>query len=436
MAPKKEPKVKKGTPPPIDKLLIPAIVVALAIVAYQFLKGLGAEITRVNVEDELEIRDVFFGEGGTGKSYVVLCNDETSNIPISSVFQDAFNDGTASAEFRLINCNHVLQPSGKTVAERFSLDIKQRPTIFVSGTVGEPKQIPSKHLKTGGMLVKLLRSMLEPHAGKIETTQDLRVKCLDKDICGLLLKGTKKAPAYLKEAMQNLLKEYPKVSFAAVDTSVLFVKNLEEYLPELKDGQPRFVVFKKVSGSLEKGGGRLITSIAPLPTNGVSYGAMSNLIAGVVSKSQAMEKIPSLPTIKTRTKKIEKEEQAKRERKTGRQAEGNKAKDTPAGSFRDNDGSAEGRKAERDRRRSEHRKENNIKPRTPEEIAEMERQRRIRMEDESAKWNMAPDDLPDSGTLFEDDYDDDYDDDDDVRTTTVQDVDEDAEDGEDVMDLD
>jgi hypothetical protein len=44
MAPPKEKKVKKGTPPPIDKLLIPAIGLTLAMLAYQFLKGVGADV--------------------------------------------------------------------------------------------------------------------------------------------------------------------------------------------------------------------------------------------------------------------------------------------------------------------------------------------------------------------------------------------------------
>jgi len=354
------------------------------------------QIIRVNVEDDMEIREVFFGEGGTGKSYVVLCNDETSTIPISSVFQDAFNDGTSPAEFRLIDCNYVLPASEKTIFDRFNLDPKVRPTIFLSGSVGEPKQIPAKHLKTGAMLTKLLRSKLVPHAQKVETTQDLRSKCLDKDICGLLLKGTKKAPTYLKDAMQNLLKEFPNVAFAAVDSSVLYVKNLEEFLPELQDGQPRFVVFKKVSGSLEKGGDRLITSIAPLATNGVSYGQMSNLVGGVVSGSTKTEKIPSLPTIKTRTKKLEQEERAKRERRANRAQSGGETT-TPGGAFGDNDGSPEGRRAERERRRADHRANHNVREKTPEEIAEMERQRRLRMEEEAAKWNMAPEDLPPEG---------------------------------------
>ena len=36
----------------------------------------------------------------------------------------------------------------------------------------------------------------------------------------------------------------------------------------------------------------------------------------------------------------------------------------------------------------EHNKQNNVKQRTPEEIAEIERARRKRMEEEAAKWNI------------------------------------------------
>jgi hypothetical protein len=395
---------------------------------------LSLQIPRVDVLDELALREVFFGEGGTGKSYAVLCQDENSKLPISSVFQDAYNDGSAPAEFRLLDCNYVLPSSEKSIAQRFKLDTKVRPTIFISGTVGEPQQVSAKNLKTGKMLVQLLRGKLEVRAHKVETTQDLRNKCLDKDMCALLLKGAKKAPGYLKDAMNKLLKEYPNVSFASMDASVLYAKNLEEYLPELADGQPRFVVFKKVSGSLAASGTRLITSIAPLATNGVSYGSMSNLVASVVSETATMTKLSSLPLIKTRSKKIEKEEQAKRERKLDQQRRkesGESPDATPGGAFSANDGSADGRRAEREKRRTEHRKENNVREKTPEEIKEMERQRRIRMTEEAERWNMAPDDAPDEGSAENDDG---YDYMDEDGDTNVEDFDE--EEGDDVMDLD
>lgn len=90
------------------------------------------------------MRDVFFGEGETGKNYAVLCHDENSKIPVSSVFQDAHNDGSSKAEFRLVNCDYVLPSSEKTIAERFKFNMKDRPIMFVSGAIGEPKQVRRK----------------------------------------------------------------------------------------------------------------------------------------------------------------------------------------------------------------------------------------------------------------------------------------------------
>ncbi|CAJ1943513.1 unnamed protein product [Cylindrotheca closterium] len=424
-------KTSKGSqrPPEVEKLLKPAIAVALAMIVYQFFKGINSEVIRVNVMDELELREVLFGEA-EGKNYAVLCHAENATFPISSVFADASSDGGAPAEFRLLDCNHVLVSSEKTIYERFNLNKKQRPTIFVSGKIGPPKQVPAKHLKTGSMLVKALKNLLVPKAEKIETTQDLRSKCLDKDVCALLLKGGKVSPNYVKDAMSKLLVEFPKVAFAAIDTSVLYVKGIEaEYLPEFSSGQPRFVVFQKVTGGTGKKDGRLKTSLATLPGHGVGYGPMSNLIGEVVSKKADMKKVSTLPTIKTRTKKLEQEEKAKRERRSDQQ----KRQDggtTPGGAFQTNDGTKEGRKAERDRRRAEHRKNNpNYKEKTPEEIAEMERKRRQRMEEEAAKWNMAPEDMPEGDYMFEDEDEGEY-------YETVDEDEEEGEEDEDVLDLD
>ena len=252
------------------------------------------------------------------------------------------------------------------------------------------------------MLTKALKNLLEPRSEKIETTQDLRSKCLDKDVCALLLKGSKVSPKYVKDAITKLVVEYPAVTFAAIDTSVLYVKGLEaEFLSELIPGMPRFIVFKKTSGTTDKSkteSSRLKTTAIALDVD-VAYGPMSNLVASVVSGSNSndMTKVSTTPTIKTRTKKLEKEENAKRQRRKNREDGGSSSSSDSSGSSGgsngENDGSAEGRKAERDRRRAEHRKSNpNYKEKTPEEIKEMERQRRIRMEAEAEKWNMSPED--------------------------------------------
>merc|ERR1719354_129503 len=83
--------------------------------------------------------------------------------------------------------------------------------------------------------------------------------------------------------------------------------------------------------------------------------------------SKKAKKLSSLPQVKTRSKKLEEQERAKRDRAT-------KKKDPPKEKPKtsgENDGSKEGRKAERERRREEHRASNpDYKEKTPEEKAE------------------------------------------------------------------
>ena len=142
------------------------------------------------------------------------------------------------------------------------MNTAKRPTIFISGKVGEPKQVPEKHLKTGHMLARVLKGMLEPQTAKIESTKDLKSKCLNKNMCALLLKGGT-PPQFLKDAFKNLLNTYPDVQFASVDSTTMLLTNLEEHLPVYNKGEHRFVVFKKMSGGIGEKDGRLITSIVP-----------------------------------------------------------------------------------------------------------------------------------------------------------------------------
>lgn len=426
-------KKKTQSAPPIDKLLKPACGVALAMLAYYFMKGMSSEIPRIDVNDQLALREVFFGEGSSGKDYAVLCHPEAKDgsvgIPVSSVFQDSNDDGSAPVEYRLIDCDHVLPESGKTIYEKFKLNKKKRPTIFVSGKVGAPKQVPEKNLKTGAMLTKLLKQMLEPHAAKIEKAKDLKEKCLNKDVCGLLLKGGKPEP-FVKHAMANLLGKYPSVQFASVDSTLLFVTNLEEYLPEYVAGEHRFVVFKKVSGGLAESDGRLKTSIIPLEDS-LSFNSMNALVSNALN-GKNLKKIPALPNIKTRTKKLEEAERQKRDRKKDQaRRKAQEDQKPPQQTFSANDGSKEGRRLERERRRAEHNAKNNVKPKTPEEIAEMERKRRERMEEEAAKWKIEGDDGEgaEEGTPFEEETEDEYSD-------VFDDLDDDEDDDEDVLDLD
>ena len=348
-----------------------------------------------------------------GKTYVVLCNtapkDSSSKAtPISSVFSDAHIEYRL-AQFVIMDCEYQLS-SGKTIIERFDIDVKKRPTIFVSGKVGPPKQVSPKYLKSGATLTAYLSATLEPHAAKIENSKDLKVKCLDKDWCGLLIKGGT-PENYVKSMVKNLLNNYENIHFASLDSTSLFLTNLEEYLPEFKKGNHRFVLFKKVSGGLETGKDgkeaqrRLITSILPLEGKDLSLNVISELIDSATSGSAEMKRLPSLPQVKIRSKKLEEQDAQKRQR-AKKKAEG--YKDTQEASV--NDGSKDGRRMEREKRRDEHRKSNpNYREKTPEEIAEIERQRRTRMLEEAEKWNIRDADILPEGETVELEYDEDGD---------------------------
>lgn len=353
-------------------------------------------------------------------------------LPISSVFQDSMDDFQSNnnnlVSFSLMDCTHTL-PSGTAIHEKFKLNLKKRPTIFVSGKVGPPKQIPDKHLKTGNMLTKVLKGMLEPHAAKIESTKDFKSKCLNRNICALLLKGGTPTKA-LKDAFKNMLTTYEDVQFASFDSQNMMMIGLEDQLPEYKGGHHRFVVFKKVSGGMDAKDGRLVTSIVPLDAE-ISYNNMSTLVNDVKNGSKKAKKLSSLPQVKTRSKKLEEQERAKRDRAT-------KKKDPPKEKPKtsdENDGSKEGRKAERERRREEHRASNpDYKEKTPEEKAEIERQRRQRMEEDAKKWNIGGEE--DGDEEGETEGDESYAGFEDPNDDGDYDEDEVDEDDEDVMDLD
>jgi len=374
-----------------------------------------------------------------------------------------------------MDCDYIL-PSGKSIAKRFDLDLTIRPTIFVSGRFGNPKQIPAKYLKTGPMLVKLLKQMLEPHPTKISNTKNLKASCLDKEYCAVLIKGDTPTST-LKSSIQQLMETHEdnkSLEFASLDGTALAMTNLEEYQELVPKGKFQFLLFKKVSGGLkvasseptkkskdndleEEGGdheeetkpkpkpkttsksdSRLITSAVMYDSEDYSFNALQSFLSAQMSSSAStFKKLPVLPAISTRSKKVEKTSAEKRnrileQRRRAQEKQLNPELETEKLSA---DRHAE-RRADREQKRAEHYKQHNVKQRTPEEIAERERARRKRMEEEAAKWNIqeeVDDESNEDIASDEDDGDTSYFEED----VLDEDLDlDEEEDEEDVMDLD
>jgi len=472
----KKPRSKTSKPPAIDKLLKPSIGIVLGLLGYFFLKGMKSEISRIDVSNEIQLREVLFGEVRKNtvitstttattneeqtletqkqqpkiKNYVVLCHSddsasEGSSKHLSSVFVEAKEGAYKElADFVLMDCGFIL-PSGKSIAERFDLDLKIRPTIFVSGKYGQPKQIPAKHLKTGPMLLKLLRQMIEPHPTKISSTKVLKASCLDKEYCAVLIKGGTPTST-IKSSIQKLMETYENqsnIEFASVDGTALAMTNLEEYQELVPKGKFQFWLFKKVSGGLKvassasstrkskdesteeddediettikpqekkqatKSDSRLISSTAIHQSEDFSYKALHTFLSTQMSSSSSLTKLSVLPAITTRTKKVEEASANKRNRILEQRQrvydnQQNPNQEQQSSSTFSNNKHDE-RRADREQKRAEHNKEHNVKQRTPEELAERERSRRQRMEEEAAKWNIQEEEDGGSSGTFESD---------------------------------
>lgn len=444
------PKRSTERAPAVDKLLKPAIVAVAAMMVYVIMQGLKAEIPRIDVQDELALREVFFGEGD-GKSYAALCHtpgkEGEKELPVSSVFSDAANDGSVKAEFVLVDCKYEL-PSGKTVAQRFELDLTKRPTIFVSGKVGSPRQIPPKHLKTGNMLIKALKSQLEPRAAKIETTKQLKTDCLNKPHCLLFIKGGS-PEKYVVNGWKEIMTEFDgKIQFASMDGNTLLLSNLESTnVPlEFNKGQHRMIYFRKVSGSMEAKNDtktdRLISSALGYTGKSFHQPVLHGFVTDVLGNKYKPSKLAALPAVKTRTKKNEEAELQKRQRylqqqeRKRQQEAGEKPSSTinEEGAF-----TKEARKAQRDRMREDHQKNNpNYRELTPEEKLQKEQERRQRMEEEAAKWNIQSEEdyVPEGDPVTDEEPMDSWQEDDLDADEMDLDNDDDEAEGDDVMDLD
>ena len=429
-------------------------------------------IPRVDTLLDLHLfREIVHSDSAT-TNYVVLCQSNDSSKQqkddvISSVFVDSYGSSSLpNVEYFLLDCNEIVDDvvdgakSGTTVAEYLNLNTKTYPTIFVSGKrLESPRQIPSKHLKTGAMLSKAILKMVTPSAVKLESKSSLRSKCLEFDTCVVLLKSGDVSTgnfAWVKGLMTDLSAQFDKsksVAVTYVDSDLHYLKNMEDVVyavPDYKQNEPRFVVFRRTSPKGDDS--RLKTSVAPFKKLDASSVVLKDDVLSFVSDVNGgkvkSHRLSQLPQLVTRTKKSAEQIRVKREKyraraqeKKKKQTEGSSGSSNESASSSSSDDRKAERKAERDRRRAAHHRENNIREKTPEEIKKMEAERRKRMEEEAAKWNMMDSDL---GDLADEDSLDDVDEnssymfeDDEEELVDVDfDSSDSNDDDEDILDLD
>lgn len=413
------PKRKVERAPRVDTLIKPISFAIIGMFIYQVMKGVSMDIPRIDTSDVELLRNVILEPSSRSTHYVVLCHsdsgeeDAKSAKPISSVFLDSYANGgfdpNSSVEYLLLDCNYELPSSGLSVYQKLNLNKKTYPQVFVSSSNLEaPKQIPAKYLKTGNMLTTAIKKLIVPSAIALSKTAQLKNICLDNDFCFLLMKSGEVSSG-IKSTMSSLAAEFKNTNTAIthVNADDFYLANLEEItlsIPEYKEGLQRLIAFKKLGGSAKvienstEKSGRLKTSISIFKGNAEDLEAVNSYVTGIISGSIPTTKVSALPTIKTRTKKSQKTILAKREKLVQRakeRSQKSKLEQETSSSSTSKEDAKRDRKAERDRRRREHNAANNVKEKTPEQIREMEANRRRRMEEEAAKWNMMDSDLDD-----------------------------------------
>jgi hypothetical protein len=245
----------RSRPPPLHLLFKPALLICVVSVLYSLISSVltGNPFDRLDVEDTMHISDVFSGSLG---GHVVLClsQDEVERSkPLNSAFIDAagiIDDGkseTPLAKFVTVDCDAVTTKGGKSIHSKYGLDSSAKPAVVaVVNKGGKVLQVKGKDLRSGYVLSKVVRGMLEVRAGKVESTKQLVTKCLSQRYCVAILKGGgvdeagKKGRGEFKALMEGWSDE---VAFVSVDSTVLEVQGVEVRMEDFVEGKDRAVLF-------------------------------------------------------------------------------------------------------------------------------------------------------------------------------------------------
>jgi hypothetical protein len=179
-------------------------------------------------------------------------------------FSEASNKaGKAGIKFGVLDCDAKF-PKGDTTAEKFDIDTKTSPVVFMAANGGKPKQIPVATASDAGSLISYIKRTSKPPLlnfnkdkgfGAKLPSDKLQQTCFKKKTknCAILIKeGSLKSAE--KKDMEKLQKKYRKTSFIFVDARVFTLKN--EITGSLEEGKVKFAMFKQLP--VDGAGGRTL----------------------------------------------------------------------------------------------------------------------------------------------------------------------------------
>ncbi|OQR85163.1 hypothetical protein ACHHYP_12180 [Achlya hypogyna] len=195
----------------------------------------------IHLDDAALVRRVF----KSGEPWVVLCANADSVIP--EVFDKASERLLGKVQIGVLDCNDRL-PSGKSVYDKFSIRRDITPTVFTVANGEKPKQLFLNYLQKSKALAAqaLVQTAKELH--EVQTTGQLQDKCLSKaNPCMLVFRGPKKFEPFQKKWLRELMHSHRHVKFVWADASILKL-SVESLLPKASAFDARVLLFQKRKG--------------------------------------------------------------------------------------------------------------------------------------------------------------------------------------------
>ena len=205
-------------------------IAVLAALIFSFIVYHQSSASILNLTDASEdtLKGVFTGD----KPFVLYCaRGQGKDEKVHPIFADLNKVQGGKYGFAMVNCNHKL-PSGKTIMERFGLNRKVKPIIFMTAPWfgGRAKQAPGGSLKDVKTLRKHVDIALAPRAQEITSDKELAKYCGfgpssftndDKSIgtsCIAFVKGKRHAKMHL-DLEEKVIRAYPRQRYVSIDAN-------------------------------------------------------------------------------------------------------------------------------------------------------------------------------------------------------------------------
>ncbi|EQC35900.1 hypothetical protein SDRG_06648 [Saprolegnia diclina VS20] len=198
-----------------------------------------ARLHQIRLDDAPLVERVF----KSGEPWVVLCANADTVLP--EVFDKASERLLGKMHVGVLDCDD-LHPSGKSVFSKFSMRRDISPTVFTVANGEKPKQLFLNYLQKPRALAAQALAQTAKQLHEIQTTAQLDDKCLSKSApCILVYRAAnKKLEQFQKKWLQDLMHAQRGAKFVWADAGILKL-SVESLWPSSTKRDHRVMLFQK-----------------------------------------------------------------------------------------------------------------------------------------------------------------------------------------------